>query len=578
VTARQRQVFLGLFILSALLSVWNFHASTQSPFFNSPAIDEAYHHEWATAWSEDETGPGVPFFRAPLYPAWLSLVYRLFDGTILAGRLAGLGLGLLNLWLVGLLLRRNVRHPSWLVIFGLYALNGTVIYFQPELLIVTFFMTLLLGGLLLLQQTLQDERLLTHAAAGLLLGLAVITRPNLLIFLPLLLYWLWRCRRPRLPSAALLVALLLPILTVTAINRVSGGETVLVATQGGVNFYIGNHSGADGWSSSLPPAGVGWTMADAHLKALRDTGRQLTDAELSGYYYRQAWREIAADPLRWLKLLAYKTALLCNRVEIGNNRDIDFYMSQRLPLKWLRNWTLVPLLVLGLMGLFRFWRSREPRHRLWRWLLLSYGAGIVLFFVNARFRLPLLPLLALFAALEVEGNFERRQQRVSRVEMLALLAVSLLVIFPHRAVKPPSDAQSHLALGNAWLRQGQLLQAEHHYQLGLREDSLRANLHLNLGVIAWQRGDPATARREYELELKYHPRSMQTLANLGALYHEAGEYRQAERVLARAMAVNPLHSDASYNYRLTCRRLAERFAAEGQGDSAVYWRSKAAAD
>ncbi len=576
-TQIQRRIATAIFILSVSLSVWYFISAGQSPFFDSPAIDEAFHHQWATAWSQGEAGPQIPFFRAPLYPAFLSFVYSLFNGSIFAGRLFGLLLGALNLFLVGLLLQRNVRHPSWLVVFGLYAFNGTIIYFQPELLIVTFFMSLLLGGFLLLQQSQQSTGLFAAGGSGLLFGLAAITRPSLLIFLPLLFIWLWRYRKSWPQTATLIVMLLLPILTITAVNRFVGGETVLVATQGGVNFYIGNHTDANGWSSSLPPAGVNWTMADAHLKALRDTEQQLTDAELSDYYYREGWQEITATPERWLKLMLYKTALLCSRTEIGNNRDIQFSMRQHPPLAWLRNWTLIPLLILGLLGMLRLLRSRDPGHRLWLGFLLSYGFGIVLFFVNARFRLPLLPFLAIFAGLELAGNFEHKRQRkrVSHLEMLALLVISLLVIYPHQATQPDNNAQTHLALGNAWLRQGRLMKAENQYRIGLQEDSLRANLHLNLGVIAWQREDHRTARQEYELELKYHPGSVQTLANLGALYHMEGDYRAAEQVLGKALQLNPLHRDAAYNYRLACERLAQSFEMREMPDSAACFRARA---
>ena len=196
-TQIQRRIFAGLFACSILLSLWSFFAAGQSPFFTAPAIDEAFHHQWATAWSQGEPGPGIPFFRAPLYPAFLTLLYTLFNGSILAGRLAGMLLGLLNLYLVGLLLQRNIKHPSWLVIFGLYAFNGTVIYFQPELLIVTFFMTLLLGAFLLLQQIQKSHSIYIAGGAGLLFGLAAIARPSVLIFFPVLLFWRQGYQRTR---------------------------------------------------------------------------------------------------------------------------------------------------------------------------------------------------------------------------------------------------------------------------------------------------------------------------------------------------------------------------------------------
>ena len=118
------------------------------------------------------------------------------------------------------------------------------------------------------------------------------------------------------------------------------------------------------------------------------------------------------------------------------------------------------------------------------------------------------------------------------------------------------------------------MRAEVQYRMGLQEDSLRSNLHLNLGVIAWQRDDHRTARQEYELELKYHPGSVQTLVNLGALYHTEGDYRAAEQVLGRALRLNPLHSDAAYNYRLSCERLAQSFEMRSMPDSAAFYREQ----
>ena len=55
---------------------------------------------------------------------------------------------------------------------------------------------------------------------------------------------------------------------------------------------------------------------------------------------------------------------------------------------------MLPPAILGL-ALFRRWR---PGSSLLLWVVLIQAAGVLPFFVNARFRLPLLPLLALFAA------------------------------------------------------------------------------------------------------------------------------------------------------------------------------------
>jgi len=98
-----RNLLLGA---GALLSLWHFLAFRHLPFFAAPAVDEALHHQWALGWAAGRNPVVLPFFRAPLYPAFLSLVYRLAgpEHAIFWGRLAGVFLGLANLVLLDRLL------------------------------------------------------------------------------------------------------------------------------------------------------------------------------------------------------------------------------------------------------------------------------------------------------------------------------------------------------------------------------------------------------------------------------------------------------------------------------------------
>lgn len=82
------------------------------------------------------------------------------------------------------------------------------------------------------------------AAAGLVAGLGALTRPALLAVTAALVLWVLAERRPR-PTlralAVLVLAAFLPLALWTARNAVGLGRPVIIATNGGSNFWQGNN-------------------------------------------------------------------------------------------------------------------------------------------------------------------------------------------------------------------------------------------------------------------------------------------------------------------------------------------------
>src|SRR4029450_9656641 len=118
--------------------------------------------------------------------------------------------------------------------------------------------------------------------------------------LPLAAAWLlWR-RRPAL-AAALIAGALVFVLPWTARNARVFGRFVLVASEGGVTFWTGNHPLA---------RGEGDLAANPDIKvaeiAFRAAHPGLTAEELEPLYYRDALGSIAARPGWWLGLLLKK--------------------------------------------------------------------------------------------------------------------------------------------------------------------------------------------------------------------------------------------------------------------------------
>ena len=117
---------------------------------------------------------------------------------------------------------------------------------------------------------------------------------------------------------------------------------------------------------------------------------------MNRYWTQKTLRHLAAHPLAWLRLMARKTGALLNDHE---QYATSLCLSKKLS-PWLRwnplGWgVLLALAAPGWLAL----RGREPRAAaLLAVFLAVYAAGVVLFHTNNRFRVPLVPPLAVLAA------------------------------------------------------------------------------------------------------------------------------------------------------------------------------------
>jgi 4-amino-4-deoxy-L-arabinose transferase-like glycosyltransferase len=221
-------------------------------------------------------------------------------------------------------------------------------------------------------------------AAGLLTGFGILIRPALLLFLPLALGWLLVRRRP---AAALLLAAGTAVVVGpwTVRNYLHHERLVLVASDGGVTFWTGNHPLAIGEGDMA--ANPALKVAD---RALRAKHPGLSEEELEPIYYREALAWIRAHPLDWLSLEAKKIFYLV--VPIGPSYTLHsrlYYVASVASYG-----VVAALAVVGLV------RAGPRRHHLaGLWLLAASAVAVCLvFFPQERFRIPILDPALVVAA------------------------------------------------------------------------------------------------------------------------------------------------------------------------------------
>jgi 4-amino-4-deoxy-L-arabinose transferase-like glycosyltransferase len=222
-------------------------------------------------------------------------------------------------------------------------------------------------------------------AAGALAGIAVLVRPAMLAFLPLAAAWLIFRRMPVL-ALALIAGAIAVVAPWTARNHRVHDRFVLVASEGGVTFWTGNHPLA---------RGEGDMAANPDIKraelAFRQAHAGLSAEELEPLYYRDALSYISDHPGWWLGLVVRKAFYTV--VPFGPSYALH---STRYRVASAASYLCV--LPFALIGLRHLWRAH---HRPTALFLLAGSAILVclVFFPQERFRVPVIdPVLIICAA------------------------------------------------------------------------------------------------------------------------------------------------------------------------------------
>jgi Tfp pilus assembly protein PilF len=551
---QQRWGLLFIGLLALALRLLSLLALRRGDLLSLYLGDAASYDAWARALAAGDWVGHTVFYQAPLYPYLLGLVYATLGTDPLIIRLLQALGGSLACVLLALAGERFFDRRSGRVAGLILALYPPAIFFDGLIEKASLATLLVTGMLYSLGRARHDPRARWLLAAGAILGLLALTRENALIFAPVLLAWAI-VQRPALPArpgarryagAAWLLAGLLAVLLPVAIrNAAAGGEFALTTAQLGPNVYIGNNPRADGTYQPLL-AGRGdaaYERADATRLAERALGRELTPGEVSHYWFGQALGFVRAQPLRWLALLGRKAALAVNAVEIVDTEDIYTYAEWSPVLRG-----LLPVVHFGLLfplavaGLIVTWRARREL-----WLLYAlagaYTLSLVLVYVFARYRFPLVPFLALFAgAACVEGWGWARAPRPARRRLAAAGAVLLaalvanLPILDRRSFHAPALCNVAYALIE---QRGEPERALPYVQRAIEQSPGYANAHQLMGVILAARGDLRAAESELRRAISLEPDRALTYTQLADALAAQGRLEEAVEAHRQALRLDP---------------------------------------
>jgi tetratricopeptide (TPR) repeat protein len=572
-----RRLHLVIFGVALLIRIAHVTDLYGNPFFNHPVIDAAEYDEWARAIRAGDilSHTKGAFWQAPLYSYFLAAIYFLAGGSFLAARLVQACLGAASAMLVYLVARRAMdAHVAAIAGFGA-ALYWPLVYFDAELLPVILVVFLDLLAVYYLLRAADEGRLRLWVLAGLAMGLGAITRATSLLMVPLVFAWMWTLRnelgrRTVLRAmAAILLVVAIPVGIVTWRNFAIGGEPSLVASSGGLNFYIGNNADYDATVAIRP--GARWSA----LLLEGPTHVGVTEIERSNYFTRKALAWMARNPADTIALYAKKTYLFWNRHEIRRNQDPYFFRqySHFLGAPLLGFAAVGPLAILGLVV------ARKPWNRvlLLHLMLLGHFVGVIAFFVCERYRLPAVPYLLIFGAaalLWLVHAARSRRWRSSAAGMAVWVLALSVTLSDVYGTAHPEFSREYYELGLLDEKGGRFADAEAHYREAIAADPKDPDFRVHLAIAHMGRGDYAAAEAELAQALAIMPNCGDAYYLLGGIYQDRRDFARAENAYRMAMTLSPMGANAEAFARLG----AVLFEQGKDGDAAVAAREALARD
>jgi hypothetical protein len=235
-----------------------------------------------------------------------SLAYRAADpeqwgyaGVVALNLMSGMAV----VWLGMALAMRWFGRPAGLCAGAILAVWPVHVQFTTVIASEMLFTAAMLGGVLAWPDK-QRGGVLRLILAVLLFAGAVYVRPTA-VLLPVVLSAASVLRQEDLASTVRRIAVVMPVMLIAVLpwsmrNQAVFGQFVLVSTNGGANFWMGNSPGSDGRYQRIPPQPAG-----------------MNEAEFDRVLRREAMEHIRQEPAAFVKRTLVKGLRLHERQTIG---------------------------------------------------------------------------------------------------------------------------------------------------------------------------------------------------------------------------------------------------------------------
>lgn len=547
---KEKIILLLILFLALSLRLAHWMDVREDPFFSYLVMDSEEYDRWAGEIADGNWLGSEVFFQAPLYPYFLAVIYSIFGHSLDAVYLLQIIFSLFGIYALYRAGKKIAGEKVGLVAAAISAIYGIYIFYDVQLLKESLAVTLVCFLLWMLVEARDREGFALWMLVGLICGFLSLLRENMLLIVPFLILLAYRPRARFsafvLRGSLLLVGTAIILFPVAFRNWKVGGNFLPTTFQGGVNFYIGNNSGATGTYQPLSPGKQvpAYERTEPVRLAEKEMGRTLEPVEVSNFWLRKSLDWAKKNPGDFLKLQAKKIGMFWSWYEWPD--AVDYYYVRGT--SFIYNLPFLEFGSVSLLALIGLWFLRG---RLWEFfpVLLFVGmwmGSTVVFFLFSRYRLPAVPGLILFGAMAVGSVFSswEKDRRQSVMVLSLVILISAVPLFVKYG--PKQDLVSYnLAL--VYEKMGETALAEQNYKKAYSVNPDDFLSCINLGNLAARERRWAEALDWYMKAEAIESRAEGIHANIGGAYAALGNYEEAEKAFDRALEINPDSIEALHN-------------------------------
>lgn len=547
--------FIAIITFSFVIRLIYINQLSNSIFSKPFALDEAFYDNWGLSISRGHLIGKTVFYGLPLYPYFLGFIYWFFGHSIYIVRLAQALFGTLNCIMIYALAVKIFPRKIGLLSALLFSLYGQFLFHEGHLLSVTIAIFLNLVSLLSLMYSFENKGKIYFLISGLLIGLSSLAMSGILMIIPFVIflayYFLSNKIRATISIFLLLLGISVPIGLSMIHNYLAEKDLVLVSAHGGMTFYTGNNPNAKPYFNSVKEidgTDIQSFIAGSRNVAERDLNKRLKPSEISSYWAKKAFIFISSNPLKYLRLMSQKFLFLCNSKEI-EDVSVDYHLMNKympvLSITFLNFFFIFPFAILGI---YLSSKGADIKKYLLYSYILSYSLSIILFMVNSRYRLPLVPALIIFSAYGL-AMFVKQLKSDKKILVrysIILLAVVIFTSLPLLKNRI-GDKEDLNVLGLSYVEKGDFDKAIETLKKGIELAPDYPSVYNSLGEAYYHKGQLQEAERMFKKAMDLSPNFFEAHNNLGVLYRRMNLVDKAIGEFKIAINLIPNSPDPHYN-------------------------------
>lgn len=532
-----------------------FYQFRGNPFFEyvPKAWDQTVYHEGGLAFAHGDllaVAPNQVNLFSPLYQYFVGLIYRFLLDQVQMVWITQFFMGTLSTILVYKIAKHYFEPIVGFIAGLLFTLYGGNLFYEGILYREAFITFLGLLSFYLLIRFSKKPAVPAMALSALSLALLMQSRANNILLVPVALVYLWAGSLRAHGKGRQLFAGYVAILLVMAIPLLVWGYAVrgfwALYDQSGPDIFLAGNN--------LDYPGRGYMRTDAY-KTYQE-GAPLATLPVIRFILKTAWEH----PWEFFQLYLRKIYYYFNNYEVPNSLNYYIFEEFAPVLKWGVPFALIG--ALGLTGSVLAWRLKNGARLLHAWFLVDVGM-VLPFCILSRFRLPVVPVLSIFAGYvlwyALRKAYEQRWITVS-----AIAACVIILGWAERTEPLPEGRigiRDHINFGTAYLMndhpEDDLRGYEFYKRAWELSRSLKfeyrepetvghalANYHLNIGKKALVGEGTQQGVEDLKKSLYYEYAQADAHFIYAAILSEANSPRQALLEALQAVVFSPSSPEA----------------------------------